>query len=97
MRRKPFAVRRVPFLLVAKSILSSAVRALPGDGIAGHAPEVFFHTILTDFKSAAALPAKGKFPAAAMANLHALFAVLFPVSRLEGWFVHGCRFMLLLI
>jgi hypothetical protein len=70
---------------------------LPGDGIAGHSPEVFFHAILTDFKSAAALPAKGKFPAAAVAKMQALFAAFFPVSRLKGWFVHGCRFMSLLI
>jgi len=83
--------------LVAKPILLSAVRTLPGDGIAGHAPQVFFHTILTDLKTAAALPAKGKFPAAAMAKMHALFTAFFPVSRLKGWFVHGCRLMLLLI
>jgi len=53
--------------LVTKPILVAAVRALPGDGIAGHAPYVFCHTILANFESAAAMPAKGKFLAAAVA------------------------------
>ena len=53
--------------LVAESVLLSTVRALPGDGIAGHTPYVFFHTTLTDAKTAATLPAKTKFLPAAVA------------------------------
>jgi hypothetical protein len=75
---------RAPFLLVPKSILFPAVRALPGDGIAGHAPNVLRHTVLTDTKSAAAPPAKGKFPAAAVAKIPAALAMLLPVSGFGG-------------
>jgi len=54
--------------LIPKPILLPAVRALPGDGIAGHPPYVFMHTLLTDMEAAPASPAKAKFPAAAMAG-----------------------------
>jgi len=53
------------FLLVAKTVLLAAVRALPGDAVAGHAPHVFIHTLLTDSETAPAGPAeRGYFPAA---------------------------------
>jgi len=48
--------------------LVPAVRALPGDGVAGHPPNVFIHTFLTDVETAPALPAEAKFPAAAVAG-----------------------------
>jgi hypothetical protein len=70
---------------------------LPGDGIAGHAPQVFCHTVLADSKSAAAPPAKRKLPAAAVAQKGADFTAFFPISGLKNWFVHGCRFVLLLV
>jgi len=54
--------------LIPKPILLPAVRALPGDGIAGHPPYVFMHTHLTDMEAATAPPAKAKFPAAAVAG-----------------------------
>jgi hypothetical protein len=53
--------------LIPKPILVPTIRALPGDGVAGHPPNVFIHAFLTDVEAAAALPAKAKFPVAAMA------------------------------
>jgi len=55
--------------LITESILFSAVRALPGDGIAGHTPYIFFHTILADTETASASPAEAKFYATAVARL----------------------------
>ena len=52
--------------LVPEPILIPAVRALPGDGIAGHAPDVFIHTFLADVETAATAPAEAEFPAAAV-------------------------------
>ena len=53
------------FLLVAETVLLAAVRALPGDAVAGHAPHVFVHARLTDSEAAPAGPAeRGYFPAA---------------------------------
>jgi len=66
--------------LITKSILLPAVRALPGDGIAGHTPYVFCHTRLADPETAPTLPAKGKFLVAAVANIPAPFAVFSSVS-----------------
>jgi len=54
--------------LIAKPILLPAIRALPGDGIAGHPPYIFMHARLTDMEAAAAAPAEAKFAAAAMAD-----------------------------
>jgi len=54
--------------LIPKSILVPAIRALPGDGIAGHPPYIFMHTLLTDMEAATTAPAKAKFPAAAVAG-----------------------------
>ena len=63
--------------LVPEPILIPAVRALPGDGIAGHPPYVFIHAFLTDMEAATASPAKAKFPPAAVAGkagAHASFS-----------------------
>ena len=65
--------------MVAKSILVPAVRALPGDAIAGHAPYVFIHTFLADVETTSTAPAKSKFFAAAMAPIIAVSTVLAPV------------------
>jgi hypothetical protein len=83
--------------LVAESILPSTVRALPGDGIAGHAPYIFFHTILADAESAPALPAEGKFPAAAVANIMALLTIFSSIGRSYLRVFHGCCLIALLI
>ena len=67
--------------LVAESILCATVRALPGDGIARHTPYIFFHAILADTEPAPALPAEGQYPAAAVANMMALFAIFPSIGR----------------
>ena len=83
--------------LVTKSILLPTVRALPGDGIAGHTPYVFLHTVLADIETATASPAKGKFLAAAVANMLEHFATFSPVGRFCTWVFHPCRFVALLV
>jgi hypothetical protein len=70
---------------------------LPGDGIAGHAPYIFFHTLLTNTESAPALPTEGKFPATAVANAMALFTVFSSISRSYLRVFHGCCFIALLL
>jgi len=45
--------------LVAEAILVATIRTLPGDAIAGHAPNIFFHTFLTDTEPTSALPTEG--------------------------------------
>ena len=45
-------------LLVPKPPLFSAVRTLPRDGIARHTPEILFHTLLADLKTATTVPAE---------------------------------------
>jgi len=82
--------------LIAKPILIPAVRALPGDGIAGHAPQVFLHTFLTNTESAPAPPAEGKFPSAAVANILAEFAALSPQCAFTGCVFHACCFFCLI-
>jgi hypothetical protein len=69
---------------------------LPGDGIAGHAPYIFFHTVLADTESTPALPTEGQFPAAAVANMMAL-TVFPPIGRSYFRVFHGCCFIALLI
>jgi hypothetical protein len=54
-------------LLITKSILCTAIRAFPGDTVAGHSPLVFIHAILANSKSAAAGPAERECLAAAVA------------------------------
>lgn len=54
-------------LLVAKAILIAAIRALPGDEIAGHSPQVGMHATLADAETASATPAKCEYLAATMA------------------------------
>jgi hypothetical protein len=63
--------------LIPKPILTPAIRALPGDGIAGHPPYVFIHTFLTDMEAAPAPPAEAKFPAAAVTG-KAFYYTAFP-------------------
>ena len=84
-------------LLVAKSILIPAVRTLPGDGVAGHAPDIFVHTFLADIETAATPPAECEVPAAAMAAIFEVSAALAPVAGDRCGFFHGCCFTMLLI
>jgi len=83
--------------LVPKPILIPAVRALPGDGIAGHAPYVFFHTALADTESTPAPPAERQLLVAAVANMVALFTVFSSIGRSYFRVFHGCCFIALLI
>jgi hypothetical protein len=53
-------IEKIFSLLVAKSILATTIRALPGDIVAGHPPKIFIHTHLTNMKTAAAAPTKGR-------------------------------------
>jgi len=55
--------------LIPKPSLLTTVGAGPGDGVAGHAPQIFHHAILTYLKTAATGPAKGNFLAAQMAEI----------------------------
>lgn len=57
------------FLLVAETVLLAAVRALPRDAVAGHAPHVFIHARLTDSEAAPTGPAEWCHIPAAMADL----------------------------
>jgi hypothetical protein len=67
-------------LLISQSVLFSAIRTLPGDAVAGHSPEILCHTVLADTKTApAALPAKRKFPLAAVTH-HMGGSAFFPES-----------------
>jgi hypothetical protein len=78
MGRRPHSDFRI-LSLVPKPILVSAVRTLPRDGIAGHAPYVFIHTFLADIETASTAPAKCELFAAAMAPIVAVFTVFAPV------------------
>jgi len=60
--------------------LIPAIRALPGNGIAGHAPNIFLHALLADTETATASPAKRKFLAAAVAQMGAWPAAFAPVG-----------------
>jgi len=71
--------------LVPKLALLAAVRTGPSDGIAGHAPHVFFHALRTDLEAAPAGPAEGRLKATEMA-----------VECLSSSpFLPGCRLCLL--
>jgi hypothetical protein len=63
--------------LVSKTAPLATIRALPGNGIAGHAPQIFSHALGTYLKTTAADPAKGLFTAAKMAPIF-LFSPSFP-------------------
>jgi len=52
--------------LIAESVLLAAVGTLPGDAIAGHAPQVLVHALLADAESATALPAEHEALSAAL-------------------------------
>lgn len=68
-------------LLITETVLSAAIGALPGDPVAGHAPDIFVHAGLADAESASASPAKEEFLPAAVALLKRFAA---PVSFSNG-------------
>ncbi len=47
-----------PFLLISEVVLLPTVRAVPGDVVTGHTPEVFLHAVLTHGKTTFAGPGK---------------------------------------
>ena len=54
--------------LIPETIGAAAIRADPGDAVAGHAPEIVFHAVLADAEIAVvAVPQENLFFAAAMA------------------------------
>jgi hypothetical protein len=55
-------------LLVSIAVLFSAIRTLPGNSVTGHPPEIFFHAVLADGKSAPASPAERRMLATAGAG-----------------------------
>lgn len=79
-------------LLIAKTVLSTAIGALPGDPVAGHAPDIFMHAGLADAESTSALPAKREFLPAAVALLER-FAAPASFSNWTGGLAHmsSCR------
>jgi len=83
--------------LISESILIPAVRALPGDGIAGHPPHIFIHTLLADMETAPAAPAKAKILVAAMAGKAGLYTAIAPGPWFCGGVFHSCCFKVLLI
>jgi hypothetical protein len=56
-------------LLVAEPVPAAAVRTLPVDIVAGHAPQILMHASLADQKAATTAPAKGGFPCTTVADL----------------------------
>ena len=54
--------------MVAVSVLPAAIRAFPGNPVAGHPPLVLIHAGLADGKSAPAIPAEHEGLSAAMAE-----------------------------
>jgi len=77
--------------------LIPAIRALPGDGIAGHPPDVFMHALLAYMEPAPAAPAEAKFLTAAMAQKAGLYTAFAPGSWFFGSVFHSCCFKVLLI
>lgn len=73
-------------LLIPETVLCSAVRADPGDAVAGKAPEILHHAVLADGEAAPALPGKGRHGPAAVAGALPGPSPLIPVGRPAGRF-----------
>lgn len=65
-----------PRSLIAITILRAAVRAFPGDPVAGHSPLILIHAFLAYRKSTPALPAEHKLPVATMTQVSFSFSVV---------------------
>jgi hypothetical protein len=81
--------------LISEPILNAAIRALPGDPIAGHTPLVLIHTCLAHRKPASTLPAEHKFFLAAMANFIIFLPAFFPAGT--AFFHHHINILLLFL
>jgi hypothetical protein len=79
----------VVMLLVAEPVVFAAIRTLPGDGIAGHAPHVFQHTVLADAEPAATRPAEWKALTAAVADADLGSAVFLTVAGRTDMVLHS--------
>ena len=73
----PDGLQETKTLLVAVSILLTAIRALPGDPVASHSPLIFIHAGLADGKTAPAIPAEHDRLSAAMTEFRCLFSTVF--------------------
>jgi hypothetical protein len=85
------------FSLVAKTILTSAIRTRPGDRIAGHSPHVFKHAILANTEPAAARPAKRKRHFTTNAVMVFEATSFFTVCGFGGRRFHDCCFKSLML
>jgi hypothetical protein len=81
--------------LIAESILGTAVRTLPGNPVAGHAPLVLIHAFLAHGKPAPALPAEHEFTLAAMAGFIVFLPAFFPTGT--AFFLHHINILLLFL
>jgi len=70
--------------LIAEPVPLATIRALPGNAVARHAPEVFIHAFLANLKAASALPAERHFFFTANTSGYFMSAVFFYESRFTG-------------
>jgi hypothetical protein len=75
-------------LLIAEAVLPAAIRALPGDAVAGHAPYILMHARLADQEAAAAAPAKGNCFGAAVACFWTFLPAPGSVGRMGCGIIH---------
>jgi len=82
-------------LLIAVSVLVPAVRAFPGNPVAGNPPLVFIHACLAHGKPAPTLPAEHKLALTAMAVFNIFLPAFFPTT--EPFFFHHINILLLFL
>jgi hypothetical protein len=75
-------------LLVSKLSQLPTIGAGPGDGITGHAPQVIFHAVCTNFKTATTNPAKREFLVAHMTQVLFFSSAFPPVGSFRLLFFH---------
>jgi hypothetical protein len=75
-------------LLVSEPVQAAAIRALPGDAVAGHTPYILIHAFLANHEATAAAPAKGSRFRAAMADFRALMPSTGSAERLSCGIIH---------
>ncbi len=80
--------------LISESVLTAAIRALPGDAVTAHSPQVLFHTGHANGKSAPAPPAERKCLPAAVAQTRCRLTATLPVGCFFHFRFHfiSCRF-----
>jgi hypothetical protein len=67
VRWEVFLNYKKQYLLIPIAILRTAIRALPGNTIAGHTPHILQHTLLTYAETTSAGPAEKRYGTAAIA------------------------------